>query len=59
MWLLKLVGMFAFLFGLCYFVAMMGNHGRHKHYHEHDLGCAIMLFIPVVLYFVFQMIFGR
>jgi hypothetical protein len=56
MWLLQLVGMLAFLFGLYYSVAAMGNHRRYKHYQENDLGSAIMLFIPVVLYRVFQAI---
>jgi hypothetical protein len=59
MWLLQLIGMLAFLFFVCYLFAAMGNHGRYKQHHENNLGCALMLFFPVVLYILIKAIFGH
>ncbi|MDF0499074.1 hypothetical protein [Bradyrhizobium yuanmingense] len=62
MWLLQFLGMLAFLFGICYFVAAMGNHGRYVQRPENNLGCAIILFIPVLIWVALMAIsamFGR
>jgi hypothetical protein len=62
MWLLQLIGMFVFLFCFCYFIAAMGNHGRYVQRPEHNLGCAVILFIPILIWFALAALgalFGR
>ncbi len=42
MWIFQLLGMLAFLFFLCYFIAAIGNHGRYVQRPESNLGCAAL-----------------
>jgi hypothetical protein len=56
---LKLVGGLVFLFFFCYLVAAMGNHGRYKRHHENDFGCAVILFVALIVGGGWYAIFGK
>jgi hypothetical protein len=61
MWFLQLLGMLAFLFCVCYFFAAVGNNGfmGSRNHSENNLGCAIMMFIALLIYGAFKIGFGH
>ena len=54
-----IIGMLVFLFAFCYFIAALGNHGRYVQRHENDFGCAIILFVLLLIYGLFKGLSGH
>jgi general stress protein CsbA len=56
--LLKFGGALIFLFCFCYLIAAMGNHGKFTRRHQNDFGCAIILFVALIIGTIWHGIFG-
>lgn len=56
---LKLIGGLIFFFGFCYLIAAMGNHGKYTRRHQNDMGCAIILFVGLIICGGFYAAFGN
>ena len=51
--------MLAALFGFCYLIAAMGNHRKYSRHHENDFGCAVIIFVAIIVGSGWYTIFGK
>ena len=49
---LTFIGGLAFLFAICYFVALMGTHGSRKQ--DGTIGCAVIIFVGIILFTIWK-----
>ena len=57
---LQFIGCLIFVFFLCYLISAMGNSDyRDSHKANRTLGCALMMFVPAVLYILLLALFGK
>ena len=56
--ILGIIGVLIFLFAACYFFAALGNHGKYVQRPENNLGCAVILFVPILLIMLLKALFG-